>query len=72
MNWRGRPLTSIQVIINLIGATKSKTGLKVKTSLDENIYEKGIKITDEEFREINIEKEDFHGDWNYIITPINE
>lgn len=72
MNWRGRPLTSIQVIINLIGATKSKTGLKVKTSFDENIYEKGIKITDEEFREINIEKEDFHGDWNYIITPINE
>lgn len=72
MNWRGRPLTSIQVIINLIGATKSKTGLKVKTSLDENIYEKGIKITDEEFREINIEKDDFHGDWNYVITPKNE
>lgn len=72
MNWRGSPLTSIQVIINLIGATKSKTGLKVKTSLDENIYEKGIKITDEEFREINIEKEDFHGDCNYIIRPLNE
>jgi hypothetical protein len=72
MNWRGRPLTSIQVVINLIGATKSKTGLKVKTSLDENIYEKGIKITDEEFREINIEKDDFHGDWNYIITPKKE
>jgi transposase len=72
MNWRGRPLTSIQVIINLIGATKSKTGLKVKTSFDENIYEKGIKITDEEFREINIEKDDFHDDWSYVITPKNE
>ncbi len=72
MNWRGRPLTSIQVIINLIGATKSKTGLKVKTSLDENIYEKGIKITDEEFEKINVEKDSFHGDWNYVITPKNE
>jgi transposase len=72
MNWRGRPLTSLQVVINLIGATKSKTGLKVKTSLDENIYEKGIKITDEEFEKINVQRDDFHGDWNYVITPINE
>lgn len=72
MNWRGRPLTSIQLVINLIGATKSKTGLKVKTSLDENIYEKGIKITDEEFEKISIQKDNFHGDWNYVIKPKNE
>jgi transposase len=72
MNWRGRPLTSIQVIINLIGATKSKSGLKVKTSLDENIYEKGIKITDEEFEKINVQRDNFHGDWNYVIMPKNE
>ena len=72
MNWRGRPLTSIQVVVNLIGATKSKSGLKVKTSLDENIYEKGIKITDEEFEKINVQRDSFHGDWNYIIIPENE
>lgn len=72
MNWRGKPLTSLQVIINLIGATKSKSGLKVKASMDENIYEKGIKVSDEEFRKINIEKEDFHGEWNYVIKPLNE
>jgi hypothetical protein len=72
MNWRGRPLTSIQVVVNLIGATKSKSGLKVKTSFDETIYEKGIKITNEEFGKINIKKDPFHGEWNYEIMPINE
>ena len=72
MNWRGRPLTSIQLIISLIGATKSKSGLKVKTSLDENIYEKGIKITDEVFNKINVEKDNFHGEWNYVITLLND
>ena len=69
MNWRGRPLTSIQLIISLIGATKSKSGLKVKTSFDENIYEKGIKISDEELKTINIKKNIFHGEWNYVIAP---
>ena len=72
MNWRGRPLTSIQVVVNLIGATGSKSGLKVKASFDETIYEKGIKITNEEFGKINIKKELFHGEWNYEIMPINE
>jgi len=69
MNWRGKPLTSLQVIVNLIGATKSKSGLKIKTSIDENIYEKGLKVSDEEFKKINIEKEGFHGEWNYVIKP---
>ena len=58
--------------ISLIGATKSKSGLKVKTSLDENIYEKGIKITDEVFNKINVEKDNFHGEWNYVITLLND
>jgi hypothetical protein len=71
MNWRGKPLTSLQVIVSLIGATKSKSGLKVKTSIDENIYEKGLKISDEEFKKINIEKDMFHGEWNYVIRPSN-
>lgn len=72
MNWRGKPLTSLQVIVNLIGATKSKSGLKIKTSIDENIYEKGLKVSDEEFKKINIEKDAFHGEWNYVIKPSNE
>jgi transposase len=72
MNWRGKPLTSLQVIVNLIGATKSKSGLKIETSIDENIYEKGIKVNDEDFKKINIEKDEFHGEWNYVIRPLNE
>jgi hypothetical protein len=71
MNWRGKPLTTLQVIVNLIGVTKSKSGLKVSASIDENIYEKGIKVNDEEFDKINIKKEDFHGEWNYVIVPSN-
>jgi len=72
MNWRGKPLTSLQVIVNLIGATKSKSGLKIETSIDKNIYEKGLKVSDEEFKKINIEKDEFHGEWNYVIKPSNE
>jgi transposase len=72
MNWRGKPLTSLQVIVNLIASTKSKTGLRVRTSIDNNIYEKGIKVSDEEFELINIEKDIFHGEWNYKINPSNE
>ena len=72
MNWRGKPLTSLQVIVNLIASTKSKTGLKVRTSIDDTIYEKGIRVSDEEFDLINIDKDVFHGEWNYKISPSNE
>lgn len=72
MNWRGKPLVSLQVIVNLIGATKSRSGLKIKASIDENIYEKGLKVSNEEFQKINIEKDGFHGEWNYVIKPSNE
>ena len=72
MNWRGKPLISLQVIVNLIASTKSKTGLKVRTSIDDTIYEKGIKVSDEEFELINISKDKFHGEWNYKICPSNE
>lgn len=68
-NWRGKPLVSYEVIINLIGSTKTKKGLTVKCRLDENKYQKGIKITDEEMDALNIERTDFHGEWNYIIHP---
>jgi len=63
-NWRGKPLISYGLIINLISATKTTTGLEIKCDLDTNSYEKGIKISDKELKQINIEKDEFHGDWN--------
>ena len=71
MNWSGKPLISYQMVVNLIGATKTREGLKVKAVLDENIYEKGIKISDEELSEINMIRHEFHGEWNYTIKPKN-
>jgi transposase len=68
-NWRGRPLVSQAVIVNLIGNTTTKSGLTIKAALDKNSYETGIEITDEELASINITKHKFHGDWNYTILP---
>ncbi len=66
-NWRGRPLESHEVIINLIGHTKTKTGLNIKCALDFNQYETGIKTTDKQMKEINLVKHSFCGNWNYTI-----
>lgn len=71
MNWRGKPLTSLEIIVNLIGGTKTKEGLSVKARTDKEIYVKGLKISDEEFEKINIERNLFHGEWNYIIHPFS-
>ncbi len=68
-NWRGKPLISREVAVNLIGGTKTKTGLTVKAMLDENIYKKGLKIKDDVMENLNIQKKDFHGEWNYCIAP---
>lgn len=68
-NWRGKPLISRVVIINLIASTTTNTGLKVECVLDKNKYAKGLKISNEEFSKINLKQETFHGDWNYIIAP---
>lgn len=68
-NWRAMPLTSLLVIVNLIGATTTTTGLVVKANIDENIYLKGIKVSELEKQKLNIAKNDFHGEWNYIISP---
>jgi hypothetical protein len=68
MNWRGRPLTSIEVIVNLIGATKTKTGLVVKCVLDRGGYPNGLQVSNEELNSINITRDDFHGEWNYTIS----
>ena len=67
-NWRGRPLVSYEVIVNLIGKTTTQTGLEVKCALDKNQYQKGIKISDREFNSVEIIRNDFHGEWNYTIS----
>ena len=69
MNWRGKPLLNYEVIVNLIANTKTNTGLTVRCELDTNSYEKSIKIPDKEFANLSIEKDDFHGEWNYYISP---
>lgn len=68
-NWRAKPLTSLLVIISLIGATTTTKGLTVKAKLDEKIYLKGIKVTEQEKEKLNIVRNDFHGEWNYVIAP---
>ena len=69
INWRGKPLTSYQVIINLIASTVTKAGLTVKARLDKKNYKKGRKISDSEMKEIRLVKHKFHGEWNYTIKP---
>jgi len=69
INWRARPLTSIETIIELLNHTKTKGGLVVRAVVDKNIYETGIKISDKEMNKLNITKDPFHGDWNYTIKP---
>jgi hypothetical protein len=69
MNWRGKPLVSHQVIVQLIGSTTTETGLKVCCEIDGNLYPKGLKVTDQEIHAINISRNEFHGEWNYSIAP---
>ena len=68
-NWRGKPLTSYQAIINLIAATETTTGLKIYARLDEHEYAKGIKVTKAQMDAISLDRHEFHGDWNYTISP---
>ena len=69
MNWRGRPLTSHEVIVDLIGSTTTRQGLKVRARLDPRSYPTQIKVTDEEIAAVPITKHGFHGEWNYTIHP---
>lgn len=68
-NWRGKPLVSHQVIVNLIAATTTSTGLRVRAELDPAKYPKGVKISDKEVAAIRLERDQFHGEWNYTILP---
>jgi hypothetical protein len=68
-NWRGRPLLSRQVVVNLIGSVTTEQGLRVKAALDNNTYEPGIKVSDADLAAINLKRDEFHGEWNYRVTP---
>ncbi len=71
-NWRGKPLVSHQVIVELIAATKTKTGLKVYSRLDQRIYATGQRISDKQLADVNLEPDAWHGEWNYTIQPNDE
>jgi hypothetical protein len=69
-NWRGKPLVSHEVIVNLIATTKTNGGLRVQCQLDTKSYPTGIKVSDQEMASVNIQRDSFHGEWNYSISPI--
>ena len=68
-NWRGRPLISHEVIVNLIANTRTEKGLTVRCEMDKGSYPTGLKVTDKELKEVNIDRNKFHGEWNYTISP---
>jgi Rhodopirellula transposase DDE domain len=68
-NWRAKPLVSYRVIVDLISATTTKTGLTVRCEIDQNLYPKGVTVSDAEMASLNIIRHDFHGEWNYTIKP---
>src|SRR5262249_49171932 len=67
MNWRGRPLTSHEVVVELIGATTTAKGLRVKAELDRGRYPKGLRVSDEEMASLSLHQHSFHGEWNYDV-----
>jgi Rhodopirellula transposase DDE domain len=69
LNWRGKPLESLELVLSLIGNTTTSTGLKVYAQLDQGTYERGLEITDDQLAAVNITRHTFHGDWNYTISP---
>ena len=70
-NWRGKPLRSRAVIVNLIGGTTTKEGLRIQAELDTDLYRTGIRISDEQLAEVQLQRATFHGEWNYTIAPQN-
>jgi Rhodopirellula transposase DDE domain len=72
MNWRGRPLTSHEVIVELVGATTTQTGLQVRAELDRGRYPLGVKVSDEELAAVPLVRHGFHGEWNSTLHPAAE
>jgi len=68
-NWRGKPLITRETVVKLIANTRTTKGLEIRAMLDENVYEKGIKVSDEQMASVNLVRADFHGEWNYTIKP---
>ena len=68
-NWRGVPLISHAIVLNLISATTTTTGLKVRCELDAKVYPMGVKVSDDDLARVKIRPEKFHGEWNYTILP---
>ncbi len=68
-NWRGRPLVSHQVIVELIGATRTRAGLRVHAELDRDSYPLGVKVADRELAAVPLRRHDWHGEWNYAVLP---
>lgn len=68
-NWRGIPLETVEVVVNLIGATNTESGLEVHAWLDAKQYEKSKKVSDKQLEEVIIIRDKFHGEWNYRIMP---
>ncbi len=68
MNWKGRPLVSYEAVVNLIGSTTTRSGLKVKAVLDKRQYKTGRKVADREMQALQLKRHKFHGDWNYTLT----
>ena len=69
INWRGKPLRSYRTIVQLIAATTTNTGLKVRAELDANKYPKAVRVSDAQLAVVNLSRHSFHGDWNYTISP---
>ena len=69
INWRGRPLRTYETIVSLIGKTTHRGGLVVRAQLDRGSYPTGVTIAKKDMATLNIERDDFHGDWNYVIRP---
>jgi hypothetical protein len=69
MNWRGRPLVSHEVILELIAATRTRSGLRVQAELDQGSYPLGVKVSDRELAAVPLRRHDWHGEWNYTVLP---
>ena len=68
-NWRGRPLVSREVVVNLIGSVRTKAGLTIQSELDENSYATGRKVTEQQIKNLSLKRDKFHGEWNYTLSP---
>lgn len=69
LNWRGKPLVSHEVVVQLIGSTRTDKGLRIQAEIDTGTYPKGIKVTNAELDKVNLTRDAFHGEWNYAIAP---